>query len=70
MAFFMKLEHKISQFIWKHKRPRMAKAVLRKKSGAGGINFPDLKIKLQSYSHQDSKYGTGTKTEIQTNGTR
>ena len=54
MAFFMKLEHKISQFIWKHKRPRMAKAVLRKKSGAGGINFPDLKNKLQSYSHQDS----------------
>ena len=54
MAFFHRIEQKISQFIWKHKRPRMAKAVLRKKSGAGGINFPDLKNKLQSYSHQDS----------------
>ena len=32
----------------------MAKEVLRKKSGAGGINLPDFKIKLQSYSHQDS----------------
>ena len=44
MAFFTELEQKISQFIWKHIRPQIAKVVLRKKNGAGGNNLPDFRL--------------------------
>ena len=38
----MKLEQKVSQFI--RKIPRRDEAVLRKKNGAGRINFPDFTL--------------------------
>ena len=44
MVFFRELEQKISQFIRKHKKPQIAKVVLRKKNEAGGINLPDLRL--------------------------
>ena len=44
MVFFTELEQKFSQFIWEHKRSRIAKAFLRKKNGAGEINLLDFRL--------------------------
>ena len=44
MAFFMELGQKTSQFVWKHKRPQITKAILKKKNGAGGIRFPGFRL--------------------------
>ena len=48
MALFTELEKNFSQFLWKHIRPWIAKAVLRKKNGAGIINLPDFKLYYKS----------------------
>ena len=58
----------ISQFVWKYKKPQIAKVILRKKNGTGGINLPDSDYTTKS--HSSRQYGTGTKTEIQINGTK
>ena len=44
MVFFTDLEQIISQFVWKYKKPQIAKAILRRNNGTGGINLPDFRL--------------------------
>ena len=60
-VFFTEIEQVISQFVWKHKKSLISKAIFRKKNGAGGSTCltSDYTTKPQS----SRQYGTGTKTE-------
>ena len=62
MAFFRGLEQIISQFVWKYKKPPIAKAILRKKNGTGGINLSTV-IKTLWYWHKDRNIDQWNKIE-------
>jgi hypothetical protein len=70
ITFCIEIEKAIVKYIWKHKRPRVVKAILSQKSNAGGITTPDLKpyyrvitLKTAGYCHKNRQEDQWTSIE-------